>query len=368
MKRILFDQQIFRNQNYGGISRYFTKLIRGVGKENGFEVLPKKFFSANDYLAANRLNNFNWFRKDSRIAERVILRLEDHRMANRLKNGRFDVFHPTYYSPAFLNHIQKNKPFVLTVHDMIHENYYDKREEYLSMETKYKRALIPKAAHIITVSEHTKKQLLELFPGVNERKISVIYHGTDFQLQPPTEKPAGLPGKYILFVGIKKHYKNFFWLAKALGEYLRQTGTDLLCAGGFDFDEYEQEFLATGGLTQHVWHIAVNSDPELAALYRHAECLVYPSLMEGFGIPLIEAFACGCPVILSRSSCFPEIAGDAALYFEPGDREDLLKKIGMVQDEGIRSALLTKGKERAKMFTWEQCVGRHLELYRSLAN
>lgn len=371
--KILFDQQIFRKQNYGGISRYFTALITGLAKQPGCEVLPQKFISANVYLKANALIKhgtlINADSKSKTLLKKIALKNESQAIAARIKNARFDVFHPTYYNDTFLSYIPKNKPFVLTVHDMIHESYYDKIHEYLSDETKQKLALIPRAHHIIAVSNYTKSQVLSYFPQIDEKKISVIYHGTNFQLPAESRKPAGLPEKYLLFTGIKKHYKNFFWLAETIADYLKQNNIILLCAGGFDFDTYENDFLSNLGLKQHVKHIAVNSDDEIMAVYKYAECFIFPSLSEGFGMPVLEAFACECPVILSNSSCFPEIAGDAALFFEPGNKIDLLQKIDtLLKDKSLTADLVKKGKERAKAFTWEKSVAQHLAVYQSLLN
>lgn len=347
--------------------------MTGIAKQPGYKVLPKKFFSNNVYLSGNNLNSFKWLKnisfKGKPLVEKLILKAEAYSTANRIKQGKFDVFHPTYYHPAFLTYIPKNKPFVLTVHDMIHESYFDKIHEYLSEETKHKIALIPKADHIIAVSQYVKNQILKYFPQIDEKKISVIYHGTNLQPHTAINKPSGLPEKYLLFIGLKKHYKNFFWLAESLKDYLKQHDITLLCAGGFDFDTYESDFISVIDLRQYVKHITINSDDELISLYENAECFIFPSLAEGFGIPVLEAFACGCPVILSNSSCFPEIAGDAAMYFEPGDKDDLLQKIDTIRhNKTVRNTLVEKGAERVKLFTWEKTVARHLEVYNLLLN
>lgn len=344
-----------------------------MARQPVFKISPSKFYSANIYLANNNLSNFNWLRntgfKGKKKLEKLILKKETYSITNQIKRGGFDIFHPTYYDAAFLKYIPHNKPFVLTVHDMIHESYYDKLNEYLSEETLHKIALIPKAAHIIAVSHYTKNQVLKYFPAIDEKKISVIYHGTNFKPSADSKKIPGLPAKYLLFIGIKKHYKNFFWLAESLGDYLKENNITLLCAGGFDFDAYENEFLLLHDLKQHVKHIAVNSDDDLISLYKNAECFVFPSLAEGFGMPILEAFACGCPVLLANSSCFPEIAGDAALYFEPGNKQDLLQKVAtLCHDKTANRELIKKGTERVSSFTWERCVAQHLEVYNSLVN
>jgi glycosyltransferase involved in cell wall biosynthesis len=358
MKRILFDQQIFRKQKFGGISRYFTELMTGINKHPGYVALPKKFYSDNVYLAENNLTSFNRVRgsKNSgskNLIEKLIIKAENY----------------TYYDSGFLQYLPKNKPLVLTVHDMIHESYYDKMLEYLHEETKHKMKLIPRADHIIAVSQYTKNQVLKYFPSINEDKISVIYHGISLQPDAGGIKPANLPDKYLLFIGIKKHYKNFFWLAESLKDYLKQNDMVLICAGGAAFDTFELDFITRLGLNDYIQHIPVNSDAEIAALYTNAVCFLFPSLIEGFGMPILEAFICGCPAVIADSSCFPEIAADAALYFMPGNKEDLLEKIDLVRNNTVlKQELRKKGMERAKQFSWEKSIAQHLNVYNALLN
>lgn len=366
MKKILYDQQIFRKQRFGGISRYFVELMTGVSRQPGFYVLPKIFYSDNSYLVSRRLT---YRVTGNEFLEKIIFKLEIWKLGYRLKKGWFDVFHPTYYDAYFLKYMPADKPFVLTVHDMIHESYYDKIQEYLSEETKHKMALVPKAAHIIAVSHYTKGQIIKYFPNIDQNKISVIYHGTNLKPSTNTKRPVNLPGNYLLFIGTKKHYKSFFWLTGALKDYLVNNNIFLVCAGGFDFDAFEKEFLAGLGLIGQVNHVAVDNDEDLSLLYKYADCMIFPSLLEGFGMPILEAFVNECPVVLSNSSCFPEIGGDAALYFEAGNKNDLLEKINLFRhDPVIRENLVKKGSERARSFTWQNTIDQHLKIYNSLIN
>jgi glycosyltransferase involved in cell wall biosynthesis len=374
MKRILFDQQIFRKQKFGGISRYFTELMIGINRHEGYCAQPKKFYSDNLYLAGRHLTSFKRlsagknFKGKSKI-EKLILKAENYNIASKLRNKEFEVFHPTYYDSGFLQYLPKNKPLVLTVHDMIHESYYDNMLEYLTEETKHKRKLINRADHIIAVSQYTKNEILKYFPAIDEKKISVIYHGVSLQPKTEDKKQSAPSYNYLLFVGIRKHYKNFFWLVRSLHDYLKQNNFILLCAGGSDFDTYEKDFIASLGLNGYIKHIPVNTDAEMIVLYENAVCFLFPSLIEGFGMPVLEAFICGCPAVIADSSCFPEIAGDAALYFTPGDNEGLLKKIDMIRNNAaLKQELREKGMEKAKQFSWENTITQHINVYNSLLN
>ncbi|RCH54330.1 glycosyltransferase family 1 protein [Mucilaginibacter hurinus] len=368
MKRILFDHQIFRKQNFGGISKYFTELMKGVGKESEYKVLPKKFFSKNVHLSESQLTRFSKLNKLKKFPgkgrlERAIEKEEELRTIDILKNGRFDIFQPTYYNPYFLKHLPADKPFVLTVYDMIHENYFDKVMETLSAESEWKASLIPRADHIIAISHHTKKEILYHFPAVDEAKISVVHlAATGYTTE--AIKMQGLPQQYILFVGVRKYYKNFQWLAETLNEYLKKSNITLLCAGSGDFDAYERNVLGRIDALSHVKYIPVKGDNEMAALYQNALCFIFPSLEEGFGIPVLEGFINKCPVILSNASCFPEVGGDAALYFEPGNRDDLVEKVSqIVNNKALREELIEKGTERLKIFNWKSTVEQHLKVY-----
>ena len=178
---ILFDQQIFSLQQYGGISRYFSKLINGLYHSNDFKILPSNFFSNNKHLDEQQVNNFSQLYKTRNFRWRnrlinYLINKNDRNLIRYIKEGRYDIFHPTYYQVDFLNYLSINKPFVLTVHDMIHEKILELNLDYPD-EVKHKAILIPKAAHIIAVSENTKKDILFLYPNTDPAKIAVIHHG-----------------------------------------------------------------------------------------------------------------------------------------------------------------------------------------------
>ncbi|RVU02017.1 glycosyltransferase family 1 protein [Mucilaginibacter limnophilus] len=371
MKRILFDNQIFCKQPYGGISKYFAEIITGISAHEGFSALPRKFYSANDNLTASKLTRLGNLHRSPNFpgkkgVEKIIVKQERLATLDTLQKGRFDVFHPTYYDPYFVTALPAKKPLVLTVHDMIHENYYDHHYEYLLDETLWKRKLIPRADHIIAVSAYTKTQILKYFPKIDEQKISVIHHGIN-QASVTFKQNINLPERYLLYVGIRKHYKNFIWLIKSLASYLKDNKLTLLCAGAAGFDAYEKDVFSQLGITDHVQHLPIAYESELAAAYANALCLVFPSLEEGFGIPILEAFNAKCPVILPNSSCFPEIAADAALYFRQGDSEDIIATLeAIISRNDFRTVLIKKGAERVTRFTWQASVEQHLEVYKQL--
>ena len=366
---ILFDKQIFNLQNYGGISRYFSEIIYGVSNSKGFHSKPNVFFSNNVHLKSKQKSNASFIYNLSKFKgkQRIISALnqrENRSIIKLLKNGKYDVFHPTYYLTEFLNYIPNDKPFVLTVHDMIHELYPDPNFIDYHNEVFNKSILIPKASHIIAVSEHTKNDILKLYPDINVDKISVIHHGFSFSDNKRALKNQ-LKKSYILFVGSRQYYKNFNWLISNISTFLKEQNIDLVCAGGGGFNIDELELIQSAKLETNVSHISIKNDQHLNSLYQHAFCFIYPSLYEGFGIPILEAFANSCPVILANSSCFPEIAGDAALYFD--DKISLLNQLtALINSTLLKKNMINSGNDQLKKFTWSESVEKHLDVYRKI--
>lgn len=367
--RILFDNQIFNNQQFGGISRYFAELMDGIVNHHSHQLIPMKLFSTNFYLSDKNLLKYQFFLNTPKFRGKARINTFLTEKQNKLvtaliAKGEYDVFHPTYYDSKFLNFLP-NKPFVLTVHDMIHELYLDKNYKKVHSETINKRILIPKANHIIAVSQNTKNDILKIYPSISPEKISVIHHGSSLKADNHVLQMK-LPEKYVLFVGHRDSYKNFCWMISALKNYLIDNDIKVICAGGRGFEENELKMLDEFGLINKVIHIPIDDDHKLAHLYEHAICFVYPSRYEGFGIPILEAFACKCPVITSNSSCFPEIAGNAALYFDLDKPIELLESLQVVQKPEQRSLLIAEGIKQLQKFSWEKSVSQHLEVYNNL--
>ena len=198
--------------------------------------------------------------------------------------------------------------------------------------------------------------------GIDSEKIIVVHHANFLDVNFMQAVPV--PLRYILHVGGRKRWKNFDFLIRALAPVLNQgEGLSVICAGGGMFDESERMLFKELFIHTRVVQMDV-SDSELVFLYRHAEFFVSASLYEGFGIPIVEAFANGCPVMISDVSCFPEIAGDAALYFDPKNRESITVAIQRILSEpGLRETLILKGTERLRNFSKEKMIRETLRVY-----
>jgi len=231
--RILYDQQIFSFQEYGGISRYYFELIKGLKKTES-KVLVDGKFSNNVYLPQLKTGILKVL-LDVNFQYKNILLFYLNRIfdSQYLKRGNFDVFHATYYQPYFLGKL-KGKPYVITVYDMTHELFTKESKGLVKKTLEYKRRTICGANKIIAISENTKKDLISLY-GIKDTKIEVIYLGNPLEDVNPS-RIENLPDRYLLFVGNRSGYKNFDFFVKAITPILKQEkNLSLVCAGGGRF-------------------------------------------------------------------------------------------------------------------------------------
>jgi glycosyltransferase involved in cell wall biosynthesis len=364
--RILYDHQAFTGAIYGGVPRYFADLMGNLST-NGHTIDLATGFSNNLYLQNQRYfkgKSYTYF-LGYPLTCTVLSHLNRLDAAINLFKNRFDVFHPTFYNPYFLSFIGK-KPFVITYHDAIKDKFGEKYGHLDNVSAEQKQKILNQAAKIIAVSANTKNDLIEVF-DINPDKIVVIHHATNFQEVTP-EPVTDLPEKYLLYVGGRSDYKQFLPFVEATTELLKKENVSLLCTGGGEFTAAEKEAIHKLGASRLVNHRKVN-DGELKTLYQNALAFVYPSKYEGFGIPILEAFASDCPTVLSNSSCFPEVAQDAALYFDPESNDSMAAAVQQViTNPAIREELVQKGRERFTNFSIEKMTQQTLAVYESVTS
>ncbi|QKZ11933.1 glycosyltransferase family 4 protein [Spirosoma sp. KUDC1026] len=367
--RVLFDHQTFSLQAYGGISRYYTELIKGINQtlENQAE-LPV-LFSDNVHLQENNIP-VKSFLPGIKFPKKggLVYQINQAHSRFQLNKQDFDLFHPTYYDPYFLSRLQ-DKPFVVTVYDMIYERYGHLYSELRKDRTiiARKRELIKRADRIIAISENTKRDIVDLI-GVDESKIEVIYLGNSTKLQKRDNKKSNslTTSSYFLFVGKRYSYKNFRGLVQAILPLLIKNGVKLICAGGGAFTKEEQKFINSLGAERWVEHHAVHLQT-LEQLYGSAIAFVFPSFYEGFGLPVLEAFASGCPCLLSNRGSLPEIAGQAALFIDPEQPDGINDAANLlIQQPELRKTLINAGYRQLEKYSWNQTVHQTLALYKSL--
>lgn len=363
--KVLFDHQIFSTQRYGGISRYFFNLNEGLNAIPGVSSSIAALYSENEYIQNSPVPLNNALGKKLFTGHNNrIYRWNGRYSSYKIKQAKFDVFHPTYYDPYFIKELKR--PFVITVHDMIHElmgNQFTDNNEVVAQ----KKLLIDKAAAVIAISGYTQNDIIKFYPEAAD-KISVIHHGYQFS-KLSVEGQLTLPAKYLLFVGERYFYKNFTGFVKAIAGLLnKDKDLTLICAGGGKLTAAEQELFAQLDITSQVQQISA-TEAELCQLYQQAAVFVFPSFIEGFGLPLLEAFNAGCPVAASDNTCFPEIGGDAVAYFDPHNAESMRQAVkSILTDDSIRAEYIAKGSQRLKLFTIKKQVEQTLELYMAVAD
>jgi len=365
--KILFDHQIFTSQIYGGISRYFFELMKNFRNNDEVECELSLRYSNNYYL--KELDNLpykTFFKRHSFKGKYRLLNIINKKISEKyISKGDYDLFHPTYYDPYFLDFLN-GKPFVLTILDMIHEIF----PEIFPLKDKTserKKLLAQKAAKIIAISENTKRDIIK-FLGIGENKIEVIYLGNSLKIKKDIKTiNIKIPEKYILFVGSRRGYKNFELFIEVISPLINDDNKlNIVCAGGGKFNNKEIEKLKNLKIKDKVFYYS-GSDSILAYLYQKAVAFIFPSLYEGFGIPVLESFASGCPVICSKTSSLPEVAGDAVIYFDPTDKLSMLNSIKkVIYDDELRKQLMDKGIERVKEFTWKKTAEKTKKIYEEI--
>ena len=295
-------------------------------------------------------------------------------LPNSLNKNPVDVFHTQYIAPFWL---PKNVKLFLTIHD-ISFNFFPqfiKKSDLFFLKTLLPRSL-KMATKIIAVSEFTKKEI-EKYYHIPAEKIAAIHNGVDFELFNQTistekleevKKKYNLPENFILYVGTLQPRKNI----PVVIEALKDLDIKLVLAGNrkaHNFDKRIDETVEKNNLEDRAIFPGWIEEEDKPVLYKLARCFVFPSLYEGFGIPIIEAMAAGTPVISSDIPCLTEVGGEGALFTDPKKPEEFAKKIQeILSDENLRDSLIKKGAEIAKSYTWQKNAEKTLGVYSGLAN
>jgi glycosyltransferase involved in cell wall biosynthesis len=365
--RIAFDHQVFGAHEYSGISRYFHEIASEIALDPNHAVAIIAPLYVNKYLRSRP--------KSLQVFGLPIPKLpRTGRMisaSNRLLSGPFsnffrpDIYHETNYSVT--SQVPSGARVVTTVYDMIQERLPGMFENSDHARTA-KKAAIARADHIICISESTRRDLLELLDVPNE-KTSVVHLGVGLRLV-KAANPQFLPPEkaFFLYVGTRFRYKNFDGFVRAFGaSAVLQRDFDIVCFGGGRLTSDEHELLRSCGVKQSTVHQIDGDDSVLARLYASAHSFIYPSHYEGFGIPVLEAMAHDCPVACSNTSSLPEIAGEAALPFDPSDVDSMRSAMETIaSSETLRATLVQKGRIRLGSFSWNRCARETIALYSKL--
>lgn len=363
--KVFFDGQIFSLQRYGGISRLFFELMRSFGQAQRVEQILYRGAYIDHYPFEKE-----WFKRYYGL-RRPIAR--GHRFIEPFDNMGMElayslnatsdlIYHSTYYR------LPKHRrgPVVVHAYDMIHELYNgDANTKIL------KKKAFNTADLIISISESTKKDLCELHQ-IDPQKVVVAYPGVSSEFHRQVQHIKGNlimerndERPYLLYVGNRGWYKNFDLLLNTFICRKYFYDFDLVLVGGEKNLTVQQQEAVSKSPGKGVWlKMRFCNDSQLAELYSNATAFICTSLYEGFGIPLVEAMACGCPVIASNTSSIPEVVGNAAVLFDPEDPEELGRQIDtIIGARSISIDLIKKGKLRAQEFSWEAMTSAVYEEY-----
>ncbi len=365
--KVLFDYQVFCWQQYGGISRYIYEIATRLARIDNLDVKILAFAHLNSYLKQCPSGLVTGLYIPA-IPKTFNLRIQFNLWLSKLylSVNPPDIVHQTYYSR--FKTVNDRSRVVLTVHDMIHEKFqhFFPGKEDIS-ETKIKA--IKRADRVICVSSSTKNDLVGILE-IDPHKITVIPHGFSVLPQSSNSNIQSYSNRpYILYVGQRQKHKNFLTLlqAYASSEQLKKT-VNLVCFGGNPISSEEYDMIHQLGIPGSQIIYLTGDDQKLSELYRHASAFVFPSLYEGFGMPVLEAMALDCPVVCSNTSSLPEVAGNAAEFFDPYSKESIANALERVLFlSGRRTTLIQLGKQQIKKFSWDKCAERTYAVYSELA-
>jgi glycosyltransferase involved in cell wall biosynthesis len=362
-----------------GISRYVRNLYGQIEKLSGATVFYHTGRSFSKEMP-KQINPGPWMKKTSiawHLPDALVLGYRtatwlayEYRIKRILAQGAFDVYHETAITPSAI----KGTPQVFTIHDLslIKFSEMHPRERVWFSDLLFNRRL-HYATQFITVSDFVRSEFLNEFP-VDPDRVTTIWEAPDAWFYKRDRERVDavigrlkLPREYLLFVGTLEPRKNLPLVIKALANIKEKIPVVLVGWKGWGNDMWWQK-AKEAGVADQIFTLGYIDEESLACLYSGAMALVFPSVYEGFGLPLLEAMACGCPVICSEAASLPEVAGDAAIYINPKDETDLADAITrMVFDTQIRDDFRKKGFQRARHFSWERAAKETLAVFRRAA-
>ena len=361
MKKIILDNIIFSLQEAGGISVYWIQLLKRIINDKDYNLKMIEYENNNIFSASLRIRNNNQF-----LLRNTIIPISLQRYLDVDLKKESGIFHSSYYRVSKSNSLVN----ISTVHDFTYEYYRTGLSKIVHQSQKGKA--IRNSKKIICVSENTKLDLLKFYPNIKESQLKVIYNGVDQIYQPIINKDEIIlrkmipfsSGEFVLYVGDRTAlHKNFIEVISAC----EIANSPIVMVGGGPLSNLEKKLL-TETLGENNFKLLNDiSNDQLNLMYNHALCLLYPSLYEGFGIPIVEAQRAGCPVITSNFSALPEISGKGAVLLNEvtGLRiSDLLNQLK--RNSAFAIDLKEEGFLNSKRFSWDQCYQQTKQVYKEV--
>jgi glycosyltransferase involved in cell wall biosynthesis len=362
----------------GGIGRYGVNLINHIAKlllnetENEMFVFFHKSF---DRSLLDKHKHLNFVERYTRVKSNVLRKAIF--LPFSIRGLKMDLFHGVDHIGIPFLYKSKTCQYVVTIHDLITRIF---PRTFPIKQRLVQNTLLPfilsKADKISVDSLSTKNDVMKFYPKYAE-KIKVIYEGVEPRFYPRTKDEVieilekyKIHFKYFLFLGTLEPRKNIVRLIEAFIKLKREGNVEpkLVITGrkGWLYKEILEK-IQQSSLSQDIVFTGFVDDEDLPYLYSGAEMFLYPSLYEGFGLPVLEAMACGTPVITSNLSSLPEVAGEAGILIDPLKVEEIfLAMEKLSKDKELREELQKKGLERAKLFSWKRAAKETLELYKEM--
>lgn len=359
--KIGIDARLWKQSGVGRYTRNLVRILQQIDKENKYSifVLPKDLDDVKEVIKNKRFKiipvDIKWHGLDEQI-----------KLPGFLKKEKLDLVHFPYFSIPVLY----NLPFVVTIHDLIIDHFPTGKASTLNPLAYYGKRLgysltisqcAKKAKKIITVSKATRDEIIDHLK-VDKEKIVITYEGADIGILSTSEKPV-MYGKYFLYVGNAYPHKNLDQLISAFDNF-KDSKIKLVLVG---VDDYFYQKLRGKVKNKNIVFLGNVSDADLANLYQFAVAYVSPSLMEGFGLPVLEAMTHKCLVVASDIPVFREITGGNAIFFNPKDSKEIFVKLDEVQKnysklEGVKKKAFLESKK----YSWEKMVKETLKIYQSV--
>lgn len=337
--KVIIDARVLNSNSYAGVQNYTKYILESISDKLQLSVAKPKV--KNKYL--------------SHLWSHFVL---------PFKKGDV-LFCPANMAPIF---IPKSKKLVLTIHDLAFLTYPKSFSKIFQI---YYSLLIPynikRADQIITISEASKKEIIDIFPQVKD-KINIVVLGIDkkYRIVKDLKKK-----RQILYVGSINERKNLIGAIESFERLPKELDYNLVIVGNFfdifSLSEKTKEVLFRAKKNNKIIFKQGLDDNALIVEYNVSRILIFPSFYEGFGLPPLEAMACGTPVITSNLSSMPEVCGDAALYVDPYNIEDITSKMEiLINDKNLQKELVSKGLDKVRNFTWRKSALEHIKIFKEL--
>lgn len=374
MKNILINALLLHKE-FSGVQYSIEYLVDALGKINQTDTLFEVLLS-DDYAGNITESNSLRLKKINSISTNRFKRIyfENFLLPRHFSRGNFQLYHSPASTLPFFSGIES----IVTIHDLVPLKFPHLTQNETAI---YYNLVLPrsvaKAQKIVAVSNTVKKDILNIFPGTDANKIEVVYHGinkrftrvSDTVKINAVQNKYQLPSKFILFVGNLEPKKNINRIIEAFWSLKVHQHIDykLVIAGrkGWKYDPIF-ELCKNKKMHDEITFPGYIHEQDLPALYSLASAFTFPSLDEGFGLPVLEAMACGCPVIVSNQGALPEISGGICPMADPYSVSSIASAIlNVLQQEDYRELVIQQGLQWSKKFTWEACAEKMLHLYTS---